>query len=99
MAIKINLQNSNVGIAFSGAYFRIVTAAASRMSGYDFTHGVIIDVIGYATEPIDPNIQSVDFRRYLVSISEIDQQQGNEFFGKCYQWVMQQPDMAGCIAV
>lgn len=99
MAIQINLENSQYGIAFNGAYYRIVTAAISRMrsGGPKFT--VMIDLSAYATtEPTD-DTREVDFRRYHADLVEIEAQVGNNFLDKCYAWVMTQEDMAGGIAV
>ena len=63
MAIQINLTNSQYGTPFAGAYFRIVTAAVSRMreGGTKFT--VMIDVAGYATATPDDDTREVVFSR------------------------------------
>ena len=99
MAIKIDLTNSQFGTPFSGAYFRIVTAAISRMreGGPKFT--VMIDVAGYATATPDDDTREVDFRRYHADLTEVEAQAGGNFLDKCYAWVMAQEDMAGSIAV
>ena len=99
MAIKIDLTNSQFGTPFSGAYFRIVTAAISRMreGGPKFT--VMIDVAGYATATPDDDTREVDFRRYHADLTEVEAQAGGNFLDKCYVWVMAQEDMAGSIAV
>jgi hypothetical protein len=99
MAIQLDLTNSQYGTPFAGAYFRIVTAAISRMreGGPKFT--VMIDVAGYATATPDDDTREVDFRRYHADLVEIEAQVGDEFLDKCYAWVMTQEDMAGSIAV
>ena len=43
MAIQIDLETSNFGIPFTGAYFRIATASISRQRASAF--GVMIDDI------------------------------------------------------
>jgi hypothetical protein len=99
MAIQLDLTNSQYGTPFAGAYFRIVTAAISRMreGGPKFT--VMIDVAGYATATPDDDTRDVDFRRYHADLVEIEAQVGDEFLDKCYAWVMTQEDMAGSIGV
>jgi hypothetical protein len=63
MAIQLDLTTSQYGTPFAGAYFRIVTAAVSRMreGGPKFT--VMIDVAGYATATPGDNTREVDFCR------------------------------------
>ena len=99
MAIQLDLTNSQYGTPFAGAYFRIVTAAVSRMreGGPKFT--VMIDVSGYATATPSDDTRDVDFRRYHADLTEVEAQAGAEFLDKCYAWVMTQEDMAGSIAV
>jgi hypothetical protein len=100
MAIQIDLTNSQYGTPFAGAYFRIVTAAISRMRSGDgpkFT--VMIDVAGYATDTPGDDTREVDFRRYHADLADVEAQAGANFLDKCYAWVMTQDDMAGSIAV
>lgn len=99
MAIQIDLENSQYGIPFSGAYFRIATAAIGRRRQGGPKFGVMIDVVGYGTSaPVD-DTREVEFRRYHAPLEEIEAQQGAVFLDRCYAWVMTQPDMAGSIAV
>lgn len=99
MAIQIDLNTSQYGVPFAGAYFRIVTAAVSRMreGGPKFT--VMIDVAGYGTKTPGDDTREVDFRRYHADLSEIEAQTGASFLDRCYAWTMAQPDMAGSEAV
>lgn len=99
MAIKIDLTNSQYGTPFAGAYFRIVTAAVSRMreGGPKFT--VMIDVSGYATATPGDDTREVDFRRYHADLDAVQASGGDAFLDKCYSWVMAQEDMAGSTAV
>lgn len=100
MAIQIDLSTSQYGTPFAGAYFRIVTAAVSRMRSGDgpkFT--VMIDVAGYATSTPGDDTREVDFRRYHVDYADIEAATGAAFLDKCYSWVMSQDDMAGSLAV
>jgi hypothetical protein len=99
MAIQLDLTNSQYGTPFSGAYFRIVTAAVSRMRGGGPKFTVMIDVAGYATATPDDDTRDVDFRRYHADLTEVEAQAGGNFLDKCYAWVMTQEDMAGSIAV
>jgi len=99
MAIQLDLTNSQYGTPFAGAYFRIVTAAVSRMreGGPKFT--VMIDVAGYATATPGDDTREVAFRRYHADLTEVEAQAGANFLDKCYAWVMAQDDMNGSVAV
>ena len=99
MAIQIDLTTSQYGTAFTGAYFRIVTAAISRQrdGGPKFT--VMIDVSGYATDTPDDDTREVDFRRYNADLADIEAATGATFIDQCYVWVLAQDDMAGSVAV
>ena len=99
MAIELNLETSQYGTPFAGAYFRIVTAAVSRMreGGPKFT--VMIDVAGYATSTPGDDTREVDFRRYHADYADIEAQPFEAFLDKCYAWVMSQDDMSGSTAV
>ena len=99
MAIQLDLQNSQFGVPFNGAYFRVVTAAISRTRNPEQRFSVMIDVVGYATQPQDEDTREVDFRRYHAPLTEVEAQQGTEFMQKCYAWVMSQEDMAGSVGV
>lgn len=96
MAIQLDLQNSQFGIPFSGAYFRVVTAAVSRQRSGD--RSVMIDVVGYATQPQNEDTREVDFRRYHAPWADVEAQSGDDFVAKCYAWIMSQPDMVGAVA-
>ena len=99
MAIQLDLTNSQYGTPFAGAYFRIVTAAVSRMREGGPKFSVMIDVAGYATATPSDDTRDVDFRRYHADLTEVEAQAGATFLDKCYAWVMTQEDMAGSIAV
>jgi hypothetical protein len=97
MALQIDLITSNFGVSFNGAYFRVVTAAISRQRTSDPRHTVMIDVVGYATKPLDEDTKDVDFRRYHASLNEVEAQVGVGFLAKVYAWVASQPDMIGSL--
>lgn len=99
MAIQIDLNTSHYGTPFAGAYFRIVTAAVSRMRGTDPKFSVMIDIAGYATDTPDDDTRDVDFRRYHADLASIEVMAGDTFLDQCYSWVMAQDDMAGSVAV
>lgn len=99
MAIKLDLQGSQFGVPFSGAYFRVVTAAVSRTRDAANRFSVMIDVVGYANQPQNEDTRDVDFRRYHAPLAEVEAQTGSSFLEKCYAWVMKQPDMAGSVGV
>jgi len=99
MAIQLDLQNSQFGVPFNGAYFRVVTAAVSRTRNPEQRFSVMIDVVGYAAQPQDEDTRDVDFRRYHAPLTEVESQEGSTFLEKCYAWVMTQPDMAGSVGV
>jgi hypothetical protein len=99
MAIQIDLTNSQYGVPFTGAYFRVVAAAVTRTRNLDMRHSVMIDVAGYATAPQDEDTRDIDFRRYHCPLSEIEACEGDTFLAKCYAWAMTQPDMQGSVGV
>lgn len=97
MAIQLDLNTSNYGVAFKGAYFRIVTSSISRQRNAQFS--VMIDVVGYAAKPLNDDTKDVDFRRYHAPLAEVEAQTGADFLAKSYKWVSAQADMAGAVAV
>jgi len=99
VAISLDLSTSQYGVPFAGAYFRVVTAAVSRTRDADKRHSVMLDVVGYATQPTNDDTRDVEFRRYHCPLSEVEAMTGEGFLAKCYAWVMSQPDMAGSEAV
>jgi len=99
MAIQIDLSTSQYGTPFAGAYFRIVTAAVSRMRDGGPKFSVMIDVAGYATATPGDDTREVDFRRYHADLAEVEAAAGANFLDKCYAWVMAQEDMNGSVAV
>ena len=99
MAIKIDLANSQYGVPFAGAYFRIVTAAISRQRAGGPKFSVMIDIAGYGTATPGNDTREVDFRRYHVDLAEVNLRKGATFLDKCYAWVMAQSDMAGSVAI
>ena len=101
MAITNNItqENSQYGIAFNGAYYRIVTTAVSRQRGTDPKFSVMIDLSAYATTEPSDDTREVDFKRYNASLTDIEAAAGDTFLDKCYAWVMAQADMVGSKAV
>lgn len=99
MAIQSDIVQSQFGVPFTGAYFRIATAAISRTRNPENRFSVMIDVVGYATQPTNEDTRDVDFRRYHTPLTEVEAQAGDSFLAKCYAWVMAQEDMAGSQAV
>ena len=99
MAIQKDLSNSQYGVPFTGAYFRIVTAAVSRTRAADNRHSVMIDVAGYVTRPVNDDTRDIEFRRYHCPLAEVEAQTGDTFLAKCYAWVMAQEDMGSSVAV
>ncbi len=97
MAIQLDLSTSQYGTAFTGAYFRIVTASISREREDSFT--VMIDCSGFATATPTDDTHPVDFRRYHAPLATIEATAGDDFLSKCYTWVMTQEDMTGSSAV
>jgi len=100
MAIQHNISeaNSDYGISFSGAYYRIVTAAVSRQRGSDPKFTVMIDLSAYATSSPTDDTREVDFKRYNANLTDIEAASGDSFLDKCYAWVMAQDDMDGSSA-
>ena len=98
MAIQTDLQESQYGVPFAEAYFRIATASVSRTRNADQRFTVMLDVIGYATRPTHDDVREVAFHRLYAPLTEVEAQQGENFLAKCYVWVMAQPDFATSIA-
>jgi hypothetical protein len=100
MAIQINLAQSQYGIPFAGAYFRISTVALTRQRLNSISKFIVmIDIAGYGTATPGDDTREVDFRRYHAPLAEIEAQSGVTFLEKCYAWVMSQPDMLDSQAV
>lgn len=99
MAIQADIQNSQFGVPFAGAYFRIATASISRTRSEEQRFSVMIDVVGYAAKPQNDDTREVDFRRYHTPLTEVEAKAGDGFLAKCYAWVMEQPDMVGSTGV
>lgn len=100
MAIQHNITeaNSQYGIAFNGAYYRIVTAAISRQRGTDPKFSVMIDLAAYATSTPTDDTREIDFKSYSANLDDVQASSGDAFLDKCYAWVMAQDDMAGSTA-
>ena len=100
MAITNNIttENSQYGIAFNGAYYRIVTAAISRQRWDDQKFSVMIDLSAYATATPTDDTREVDFKRYQAPLDAVEAASGVTFLAKCYAWVMTQSDMSGSSA-
>jgi len=99
MAISLDLNNTQYGIPFQGAYFRIVTSSITRQRQGGPKFNVMIDVAGYGTPTPGDDTREIDFRRYHVALEEVEALTGITFLDKCYNWVMIQPDMAGSVGV
>lgn len=101
MAIQHNItaENSQFGIAFNGAYYRIVTAAISRQRGSDPKFTVMIDLSAYATNSPTDDTREVDFKRFNAPLDAVNSSSGDAFLDKCYAWVMAQDEMNGSTAV
>ena len=101
MAIQHDILEgeSQYGIAFAGAYYRIATAAISRQRGTDLKFSVMIDLSAYATATPGDDTREVDFKRYNANLADVHAASGDAFLDKCYSWVMAQPDMEGSTAV
>lgn len=95
MAIQIDLTNSQYGIPFAAAYFRIATAAITRQRQGGPKFFTMIDVAGYGTATPEDDTREVDFRRYHAPLEDVEAQAGATFLERCYAWLMAQPDMAG----
>lgn len=98
MAIQNNIEQnaSQYGIAFNNAYYRVATCSMQRQNG-EVKFVVMIDLSAYATTSPTENTREVDFKRYIADLDEIEAMVSDSFTGKCYLWVMAQPDMAGSV--
>jgi len=99
MAISNNIttENSQYGVKFDGAYYRIVTASVSRQRDNNPKFQVVIDLAAYATNSPSADTREVDFKRFEADLDTIEAAAGSKFLDKCYAWVMTQ--MAGSSAV
>lgn len=97
MAITNNISqtDSQYGIAFNGAYYRIVTASVSRQRDTP-KFMVMMDLSAYATSTPNADTREVDFKRFETDLDTIEAASGSKFLDKCYAWVMTQ--MAGSSA-
>ena len=95
MALSLNISESNseYGVAFSGAYYRIVTANISRERGGN--HQVSIDLSAYATNSPTDDTREVNFKRISGALSDIEAKSGDDFLSKCYTWLKDQSDFSG----
>lgn len=100
MAITNNIttENSQYGVKFDGAYYRIVTASVTRQRGSDPKFSVMIDLSAYATSSPSDDTREVDFKRYHATLEQVEAASGAKFLDKCYSWVMTQSDMSGSSA-
>ncbi len=98
MAIRHTILEdaSQYGIAFNGAYYRVQNCSIQRQNG-EVKFTVMIDLAAYATTTPEPNTREVDFKRYTAANDAVEAMVANSFLGKCYLWVMAQPDMAGSV--
>jgi nitrous oxidase accessory protein NosD len=78
MAIQNNIAegNSQYGIAFNNAYYRIVTAAISRQRGTDPKFSVMIDLSAYTTATPGDDTREVDFKRYNANLDDVQAASG-----------------------
>jgi len=97
MAIQNNIaaENSEYGIAFSNAYYRIVNLAITRNVGDDFKFQIMIDLFAYATTSPGDESREVSAKRYYANLSDIEAKSGNDFLSKCYAWFKDQPEFSG----
>ncbi len=97
MALTNNISqaDSQYGIAFNGAYYRIVTASVSRQRDTP-KFMVMMDLSAYATNSPSADTREVDFKRFEADLDTIEAAAGSKFLDKCYAWVMTQ--MAGSSA-
>ena len=95
MALSLNISESNseYGVAFSGAYYRIVTASVQRQRNGG--HQIMIDLNAYATGSPTDYTREVDFKRLRGPLSEIEAKSGDDFLSKCYNWLKDQSEFSG----
>lgn len=92
MAVLINVTTTPVGVGFTNAYARIATVSVGRQIG-EAGHRAMIDVAIYAAIP-DDNTQNVDFRRYVIPLSELP---SGDILPAAYAWLKTHPDFAGAV--
>jgi len=100
MAIQHTIEEgaSQYGISFNDAYYRVATCSIQRQNG-ELKFVVMIDLPAYATASPTENTREVDFKRYIADLDEVEAMVADSFTGKCYLWVMSQPDMVGSTPV
>lgn len=95
MALNLDLATSQYGVPFTGAYFRITAIAVGRHRNPEIKFSVMIDIAGYASSTPTDDTREIDMRRYHAPLEDVEAQLGTGFLSKCYNWVANQPDMAG----
>lgn len=98
IAHTITEEQSHYGIAFNGAYWRIVTATVERIRGGNPKFQVIIDLSAYATSTPTDDTSVIDFKRFTAPWDDVHAQNGDSFIDKAYNYVMAQSEMAGSTA-
>ena len=95
MALSVNIleADSDFGVAFNGAYYRIVTSSVSRERGGN--HQVSIDLSGYATGAPTDDTREVKFVRLSGPLADIEAKSGDDFLSKCYNWLKDQSEFSG----
>lgn len=92
MAIQINLNESQYGINFDDAYYRICVIGIERIDDEKNRHRVMMDVVAYATKPMSENVKQIDAKRFFAPLAEIESINADDFLSKCYTWIMAHPD-------
>jgi len=96
MAIEIDFNSDKFGITFEKAYFIIVNTSVKRQQPEEGEKFVaVIDIAGYTDKSLVSVKTPLEFKRYRVNLSTVDNFSGSNFVERCYSWVMTQPELAG----
>ena len=98
IAHTITEQESSFGIAFEGAYWRIITIVVSRNEDAIPKFLVTLDLVAYATNTPTVNTTSVGSKRFVAPWDDVHAQSGDSFIDKAYNYVMAQDEMEGSTA-
>jgi hypothetical protein len=95
MAIIKDIESAKFGLVLNGAYLRISRVITHRAQSAEPKFIVRIELAHYAKPPQSDEVAPLEVVQYRATLDEIEAQVGTEFLAKCYNWVANQPDMAG----
>jgi len=100
MAIQLSHTAAMFGATFPAAYWRVASADVRRQQSGAVKHLVEMQLEIYADATASLTaIRSVGNTMMSAPLSDVMSQPAVDFVGKCYQWLVAQPELAGGLAV